>query len=51
MRRSLRAVTLIGMGTSELPAFAKTADDVPENVNERQVEDVAALITEVIRRS
>lgn len=51
MRRSLRAVTLVGMGTSELPAFARTADDVPENVNERQVEDVAALIAEVIRRS
>lgn len=51
MRRSLRAVTLVGMGTSELPAFACTADDVPENVNERQVEDVATLIAEVIRRS
>ena len=51
MRSHLRAVTLMGLGDNELPAFAHTADDVPENVNPEQVENVCALIMETIRRS
>lgn len=51
MRSHLRAVTLMGLGDNELPAFAHTADDVLENVNPEQVENVCALIMETIRRS
>ncbi len=51
MRKHLRGVTLMGLGTGELPAFAHTANDVPENVDAEQVEDVCALIMEAIRRS
>ena len=51
MRSHLRAVTLMGLGDNELPAFAHTADDIPENVNPEQVENVCALIMETIRRS
>ncbi len=51
MRKHLRGVTLMGMGASELPAFARTENDVPENVDPEQVEDVCALVMEAIRRS
>lgn len=51
MRKHLRGVTLMGLGAGELPAFAHTANDVPENVDAEQVEDVCALIMEAIRRS
>lgn len=51
MRRSLRAVTIMGMGDNELPAFSGTAEDVYENVNVGNVADVSALVAEVIRRS
>lgn len=51
MRKSLRAVTIMGIGEGDLPAFSRTDYDVPENVDEAQVEDVAALITEMIRRA
>ncbi len=51
MRKHLRGVTLMGMGAGELPAFAHTANDVPENVDPEQVEDVCALVMEAIRRS
>ncbi len=51
MRKHLRGVTLMGLGAGELPAFAHTANDVPENVDVEQVEDVCALIMETIRRS
>lgn len=51
MRRSLRAVSVMGLGKNELPALSSTAEDTPEAVSERQVADVCALITEAIRRS
>lgn len=51
MRRSLRAVTIMGMGESQLPAFSRTDGDIPENVVESQVADINAIITEAIRRS
>lgn len=51
MRRSLRAVTVMGMGAGEVPAFSATAADSPDEVNEEQVVDTVALITEAIRRS
>ena len=51
MRKSMRAVTIMGMGDSELPALANTDADVRENVDETQVGDVNALVTEMIRRS
>lgn len=51
MRKSLRAVTIIGLDAADLPAFSRTDGDVPENVSVRQVEDVSALLTEMIRRA
>ena len=51
MRRSLRAVTIMGLGANELPACSGTADDVNENVDVRNVADVSALVAEAIRRS
>lgn len=51
MRRSLRAVTLMGMGDNELPAYASTPDDAPEVVDEEKVVDAVAIINEVIKRS
>lgn len=51
MRRSLRGLTLMGMDGNGLPALSQTPDDVPENVSGDQAADVAALVTEMIRRS
>lgn len=51
MRKRLRGVTIMGLNEADLPAFSRTEDDVVDNVDAEQVEDVAALVTEVIRRS
>lgn len=51
MRKSLRAVTLMGLNTADLPACAKTTEDTTSHVDADQVDSVAALITEMIRRS
>lgn len=51
MRRSLRAVTIMGMDHNEFPALSATEKDAPERVNEQQVLDVVAMITEAIKRS
>lgn len=51
MRSSLRSVTLMGVGDNGLPALSRTPDDLFENVDGDQAADVAALVTEVIRRS
>ena len=51
MRKSMRAVTLMGMGEAELPAWSQTEFDVPENVDAAQVADVNALVSEFIRRA
>lgn len=51
MRRSLRGVTLMGMGAHEVPAYSATAADMPDAVDEERVVDVVALVTEAIRRS
>lgn len=51
MRSSLRAVTLMGLDDNGLPALSGTPDDVTENVSGDQAAQVAALVTEMIRRS
>lgn len=51
MRSSMRAVTLMGMGDNDLPAFSGTEGDVEENVDAAQVSDVASIVTELIRRA
>ena len=51
MRSSLRSVTIMGVEESGLPALSGTPADVAENVDGVQASQVAALVTEVIRRS
>ena len=51
MRSSLRSVTIMGLGPNGLPALSRTADDVEDNVNGDKAAQVAALVTEMIRRS
>ncbi len=51
MRQSVRAITIVGMGENGMPALSKTADDSIENVDADQAASVAALVTEMIRRS
>ena len=51
MRRSMRSVTVTGLNECGVPAFSRTQQDVPENIDERQVSDVANLVCEAIRRS
>lgn len=51
MRKSLRAVTIMGLDGAGLPAYAHTQGDIPDNVDEVQVEDVSSLLLEMIRRS
>ena len=50
-RRSMRAVTIMGMGNFDLPACSRTDEDIAENVDAAQVADVNAVISEAIRRS
>ncbi len=51
MRSSLRAVTVMGVDEAGLPALSHTPDDVMENVSGDQAAQVAAIVTEMIRRS
>lgn len=51
MRSSLRAVTLMGVDESGLPALSRTPADTIENVSGDQASQVAAIVTEMIRRS
>ena len=51
MRNSVRSVTLMGLDENKLPAQSRRATDVYENVDSEQCVDVAALVTELIRRS
>lgn len=51
MRTSLRSATLVGLDEFGLPAYSRTMDDVPENLDGRQVESVVQLVLEAIRRS
>lgn len=51
MRSSLRSVTLMGVDGNGLPALSHTPADVADNVNGDQAAQVAAIVTEMIRRS
>ena len=51
MRSSLRAVTVMGLDDNGLPALSRTPDDTAENVSGDQAAQVAAFVTEMIRRS
>lgn len=51
MRARVRAITVMGMDENGLPALSHTENDVPMNVDPKQVASVARLICEFIRRS
>ncbi|MGI6754496.1 MAG: hypothetical protein ACOX4F_00475 [Atopobiaceae bacterium] len=51
MRNHVRALTIMGMDENGLPALSHTENDVPMNVEPKQVSSVARLICEFIRRS
>lgn len=51
MRSSVRSLTLMGLDANGLPAFRGTNEDVPENIDDKQVKQVAQLVSEVIRRA
>ena len=51
MRSSLRAVTVMGLDDNGLPALSRTPEDTMENVSGDQAAQVAAVVTEMIRRS
>ncbi len=51
MRCSVRSLTLMGLDANGLPAFRGTNEDVAENIDDKQVKQVAQLVSEVIRRA
>ena len=51
MRSSLRSVTLMGLDGNGLPALSRTPADVKDGVSGDQAAQVAAVVTEMIRRS
>ncbi len=51
MRGSVRSLTLMGLDANGLPAFRGTNEDVAENIDDKQVKQVAQLVSEVIRRA
>lgn len=51
MRSSVRSATIMGLGDDGLPALSHKSNDVWENVDAEQIERVAQLVTEIIRRS
>lgn len=50
-RRSMRAVTIMGLDEFDLPACSRTDADISENVDKSQIADINAVISEAIRRS
>jgi len=50
MRKSVRALTIMGVENG-VAALSHTAEDTAEEVNPAQVADVAAMVTELIRRA
>lgn len=51
MCSSVRSLTLMGLDANGLPAFRGTNEDVAENIDDKQVKQVAQLVSEVIRRA
>lgn len=51
MRSSVRSLTLMGLDANGLPAFRGTNEDVAGNIDDKQVKQVAQLVSEVIRRA
>ena len=51
MRSRVRSVTVAGLDENVMPAYSHTSEDVPENVNPKQVYDVVRMVTELIRRA
>lgn len=51
MRSSVRSLTLMGLDANGLSAFRGTNEDVAENIDDKQVKQVAQLVSEVIRRA
>lgn len=51
MRARVRSVTIMGLDDNGQRALSHTQEDVPENVNPRQVAGIVRVLAEVIRRS
>lgn len=51
MRSRIRSVTIAGLDENNLPALSHSANDLPENVDPKQVSDVVRIVTELIRRA
>jgi Zn-dependent M28 family amino/carboxypeptidase len=51
MRNSIRSASIVGLDAGDVIAYAHTQEDVIENIDMRQITQVAQLITEAIRRS
>lgn len=51
MRRSVRALTIMGMSEDGIPALSHTAEDEASRVDPRQVSAISALVAELIRRA
>ena len=51
LNHPLQSDTLAFLDENNMPAYSHTSDDVPENVDPRQVSNVVRIVTELIRRS
>lgn len=51
MQRSVRVSTLMGMSADGVAANSHTADDEPEYLDDHQIETVADIVAELIRRA
>lgn len=51
MQSSLRSITIMGSDDGINPALSHTSEDLPEQIDERQVAAVRDLVCEIIRRA
>ncbi len=51
MRTSMRAATIIGFDEKKMPALSHTNKDTEESIDTKQINEVASLVLETIRRS
>lgn len=51
MQSSLRSITIMGSDDGINPALSHTPEDVPEQIDERQVAAVRDLVCEIVRRA
>ncbi len=51
MRTSMRAATIVGFDEAGMPASSHTQSDTADAINTHQIDEVASLVAETIRRS